>query len=585
MILHENKQSRARSHGSTVHKQIITCVYYRVGGGARWLGSVLSEPRLADVSFKNEPMLEYRKGSRERAELERALKEMSATVADVPLVIGGEEVSTGECDRVQTMPHDHRRPLARFKWATSDQVRQAADAAVEAQRRWDRDTPADERVRIWLRVADLLSTKYRQRINAATMLGQGKTVVQAEIDSAAELIDFFRASAYTMVESAKYQPVSPEPNVTLNSMRYRGMEGFVAAVSPFNFTAIGGNLAYTPALAGCAVLWKPSNTAVLSNWLVWQACAEAGVPRDVVSFIPADGPTYGNTITAHPKLAAINFTGSVPTFRRLWKQVGDNIDIYSNFPKLVGECGGKNFHLVHRSADVRSVVTATIRSAFEYQGQKCSACSRMYVPRSLWPEVQRGLLAERDLLKVGPPTDWSVFMTAVIDEAAFDRISGYVKHARENLQVLGGGGCDRSKGYFIEPTIVLSEDPRDRIMCEEIFGPLLSIHVYDDKVADVELFRLVDESTAFALTGAVFAKDEGWLRKAQKHLRWAAGNFYVNDKSTGSVVAQQPFGGSRMSGTNDKAGGPQYLLRWTSPQAIKETFVPLRDINYPYMQD
>lgn len=543
---------------------------------------------LAAMPFVNEPVLGYGKGSSERNELERALRDMQAEVHDVPLVIGGEEVrETCEEERVQVMPHDHARPLARYRWANGEQVRQAGDLATEAGRRWDRDTPLAERVRIWLRAADLVSTKYRARLNAATMLGQGKTVVQAEIDAACELADFLRAAAHHIAEATHYRPLSPQPEQTCNSMRYRGMEGFVAAVSPFNFTAIGGNLAFTPALAGSAVLWKPSDTAVLSNWLVWQACVEAGVPRDLVSFIPSEGPVFGDTITRHPRLAAINFTGSVPTFRRLWQQVGRNVDRYHNFPKMVGECGGKNFHLVHRSADVRSVVTATVRAAFEYQGQKCSACSRMYVPRSLWPDVKRGLLEERTRLTVGPPTDMTVFMTAVIDAGAWNRIAGWQRRARDTpgLEVIGGGEADDSRGYYIQPTIVECVDPCEPVMCEEIFGPILACHVYDDTLDEGELFRLVDQSTPYALTGAVFAQDRGWLERAQRELRWSTGNFYVNDKSTGSVVGQQPFGGSRLSGTNDKAGGPHYVLRWTSPQAVKETFVPLRDVDYPYMRD
>lgn len=495
------------------------------------------------------------------------------------------QVRVGESERTQTMPHDHKKPLARYRWATRDQIAEAAESSIHAQKRWDRETSLSKRIQIWLRAADLVSGKYRASLNASTMLGQGKTAIQAEIDAACELADFLRASAHHLAQSTHYKPLSPHPTSTINSMRVRGMEGFVAAVSPFNFTAIGGNLAYTPALAGCSVLWKPSDTAVLSNWLIWCALTEAGVPRDVVNFLPCDGPTFGDTITSHPNLAAINFTGSVPTFQRLWKQVGANVERYLNFPKVVGECGGKNFHLVHKSADVKSVIAATLRSAFEYQGQKCSACSRLYVPRSLWPEIEKGLLEGRKKLKMGAPTDFSMFMTAVIDKTAFERISRYIKHARDNLKVLGGGKTDGSVGYFVEPTIVLTENPNDRIMTEEIFGPVLSCYVYDDKLTEDDIFKLVDESTPYALTGAIFGKDVEWLKRADKKLRWATGNFYINDKCTGSVVGQQPFGGSRMSGTNDKAGGPHYVLRWTTPQAVKQTFVPTHDVSYPYMQD
>ncbi|CAH0549381.1 unnamed protein product [Brassicogethes aeneus] len=550
--------------------------------GLRCLGSVIPEMKIQDFGVKNEPVLEYLKGSKERKELEAALQEVASKTEEVPIVIGDKELTSNDV-RYQVMPHNHKKKIAKFYYANKDQVNQAIQTACEAQKKWDR-VPIPERLRIWEKAASLMAGPWRARLNAATMLGQAKTTIQAEIDSAAELIDFFRLNCYFLKEATKYQPISENPKVTKNSMRYRGFDGFVAAIAPFNFTAIGGNLAYTPALMGNAVLWKPSDTAVLSNWYIFEICREAGVPPGVVNFIPADGPVFGDNITASPHLAGINFTGSVPTFQRLWKQVGQNIDRYVNFPRLIGECGGKNYHFVHPTADVTSVVTGSIRSAFEFCGQKCSALSRMYVPESLWPKVKEGLIEEADKLKIGDPTEYDSFTSAVIDDKAFKRISGYIDHAKNssNLSIIRGGKYDDSVGYFIQPTIVQSTDPCDKIMVEEIFGPVLAVYVYKDK--DVEdVLKLIGESTAFALTGAIFAQDEAFLKRAVEDLKMTAGNFYVNDKSTGSVVGQQPFGGARMSGTNDKAGGPHYCLRWGNPQAIKETFVPLKDINYPYM--
>ncbi|KAK9306136.1 hypothetical protein QLX08_003046 [Tetragonisca angustula] len=550
---------------------------------ARCLGTIIPVPNPIDFPLENEPVLSYKKGSPERAELERTLDKMASEYEDVPLVIGNEEIKTDLC-RYQVMPHNHKVKVAKYYWATPDLVKKAIDVAVKAQREWEK-CPFERRLEIWLRAADLMATKYRQELNAATMLGQSKSVIQAEIDSAAELIDFFRMHGYFAKEALKYQPISPNSKETLNSMRYRGMDGFVAAVSPFNFTAIGGNLSYTPALMGNAVLWKPSDTALLSNWWIFKICKEAGVPPGVVNFVPCEGPVFGDTITASPYLSGINFTGSVPTFNRLWMQIGKNLGKYKNYPKLIGECGGKNYHFVHMSADVESVINGTIKSAFEFNGQKCSACSRMYVPESLWPKIKEGLLSIRDTLKIGDVRDFTVFAGAVIDATAFKRISGYIEHAKKssNLEVIGGGKYDDSVGYFIDPTIVVTKDPKDKIMTEEIFGPVLTIYVYKDSNLD-ETMKLVESSTPYALTGSIFSQDEKWARRALEEFKYTAGNFYINDKSTGSVVGQQPFGGSRMSGTNDKAGGPHYALRWASPQSIKETFVPLREYDYSYMK-
>lgn len=550
----------------------------------RSASSIVELPKFQDFGVQNEPVLAYRAGSQERRELADELARTAAVTEDVPIVIGDQEIKDGEA-RYQVMPHDHSKKIAKFYYANEKTIQKAIDVSVEAQQRWDRTT-LQERVRIWQNAAELMAGAHRQRLNAATMLGQSKSVIQAEIDSAAELIDFFRFNVFFLKENAKYQPISEDPSVTRNSLRFRGIDGFIAAISPFNFTAIGGNLAYTPALMGNGVVWKPSDTALLSNWRIFNIMREAGLPAGVVNFVPADGPTFGRTITSSPYLAGINFTGSVPTFNWLWNAVGKNLDKYRNYPRLIGECGGKNYHFIHPSADVQSVVTSTIRSAFEYCGQKCSACSRMYVPKSLYEPIKNGLLAERAKLKVGNPSDFSIFAGAVIDDKAFDRITGYIKSAKNNPKnkILGGGEFDGSKGYYVQPTIIETTDPHDRLMTEEIFGPVLTIYVYEDR----DLFKalsLVGSSTKFALTGAVFSQDREFLETALEELKMTAGNFYLNDKSTGSVVGQQPFGGGRMSGTNDKAGGPNYVMRWTSPQSIKETFVPLKDIDYPYMRE
>lgn len=548
----------------------------------RSVSTVVQEEQINDFQVENEPLLGYLPGSAERQALEEALGRHSATEADVPIMIGDQEHRT-DLVRHQVMPHDHSHRIAQFYYATPELVRKAIDVAVAARPAWER-VPLSQKFDMWLKAADLMAGKYRQELNATTMLGQSKTVIQAEIDSAAELIDFLKFNALYAKEGVKWQPRSPEPSATINRLRVRGMEGFVAAVSPFNFTAIGGNLAYTPAMMGNVVLWKPSDTAVLSNYTIYKIMREGGVPGGAVSFIPADGPVFGDNITASPHLAAINFTGSVPTFQRLWGQVGQNLPKYRSFPKLVGECGGKNYHLVHPSADPESVANGTVRSAFEYCGQKCSACSRAYFPESLWPEIKERMLTTLQGLKTGDPRQYDSFMGAVIDATAFKRISSYVEHARTspNLTILAGGKCDDSVGYFVEPTVVQTTDPHDRIMTEEIFGPVLSLFVYPD--ADVDkMIDIANHSTPYALTGAIFAQDRAWLAKATDALKDSAGNFYINDKSTGSVVAQQPFGGARMSGTNDKAGGVHYALKWTSPQAVKETMVPLKDVKYPYM--
>lgn len=547
----------------------------------RAYSSVVELPQLCDFGVANEPVRSYLPGSTDRVELQAALNKLAGP-EEVPIVIGDECIRDGE-PKYQPMPHNHECKIAKFYYASDVTIKKAIDVAVKAQITWDR-TPIERRVEIFQKAADMMVGPYRQALNAATMLGQSKTVIQAEIDAACELIDFFRFNCYFLKENAKYQPISDNPSVTRNSLRFRGMDGFVAAIAPFNFTAIGGNLAYTPALMGNSVLWKPSDTALLSNWRIFNILREAGMPPGVVNFIPADGPTFGNAITSSPHLSGINFTGSVPTFNWIWNAVGKNLNTYRNYPRLIGECGGKNYHFVHPSADVNTVVACTIRSAFEYCGQKCSACSRIYVPRSLYPNIKAGLICEQSKLRVGDVCDFSVFMGAVIDDKAFARITGYILRAKKNPKnkIIAGGTFDNSRGYFVNPTIIETSDPHDPLMTEEIFGPILTMYVYEDSDLN-KAVSLVGSSTKFALTGAVFSQDPCFLKVALDELKMTAGNFYINDKSTGSVVGQQPFGGGRMSGTNDKAGGPNYVMRWTTPQSIKETFVPQLDITYPYM--
>ncbi|XP_064160717.1 delta-1-pyrroline-5-carboxylate dehydrogenase, mitochondrial isoform X2 [Anguilla rostrata] len=460
----------------------------------------------AAVEVKNEPILGFKEGSKERAELLKALQELKGKTEEIPCVVGDEHVWTKDI-RYQLSPFNHSHKVAKFCYADKDLLNRAILASVAARREWDLK-PVQDRAQVLFKAADMISGPRRAEVLAKTMIGQGKTVVQAEIDAAAELIDFFRFNAKYAVELEQQQPLDSDGST--NTMLYRGLEGFVAAVAPFNFTAIGGNLAGTPALMGNVVLWKPSDTAMSASYAVYKILRESGLPPNIIQFVPADGPVFGDTITASEHLAGINFTGSVPTFKRLWKQVAQNLDHYRNFPRVGGECGGKNFHFVHKSADVRSVVTGTIRSAFEYGGQKCSACSRMYVPDSLWPQIKQEILALHKELKVGDPVDdFSTFFSAVIDDKSFARISKWLDHAKSspNLTVIAGGNCDSSKGYFVEPTIIETKDPRDAIMNEEIFGPVLTVYVYpENEYKDV--LKLIDSTSPYALTGAVFALDK-----------------------------------------------------------------------------
>ncbi|CAG5115110.1 unnamed protein product [Candidula unifasciata] len=531
----------------------------------------------------NEPLLDFAKGSKEAAELEQVLKEYEGKTVDVPIVIGDEEIRTPNV-RKQVAPFDHQRVVATFYYATPEIIKKAIATSLKARTEWEK-RPLKERCDIFLRAADLISKKYRMSVIATTMLGQAKNVYQAEVDAAAELIDFLRFDAMFAQNTTSYQPLSPTPSVTVNSLSYRGLEGFWAAICPFNFTAIGGHLPVAPAMMGNVSLWKPSDTSVLSNYTVFKIYREAGLPAGVINFVPADGPVFGDACLTSPDFAGLNFTGSVVTFKKLWKQIAENLDTYRNYPRIIGECGGKNMHFVHPSAHVESVVNGTIRSAFEYNGQKCSACSRMYVPQSLWPRIKSGLLGVLKEVKMGSPLDRESFVTAVIDEKAFLRIKSYIDHARSSpeLTIIAGGKCDDSKGYFIQPTVIETTNPRDMLMQEEIFGPVLTVYAYPDAKLD-DAIELAQTTSPYALTGAIFVEDKAAREKLIDAFRYCAGNFYINDKSTGSVVGQQPFGGARLSGTNDKAGGPHYMARFTSPQATKETFSPLTSWRYPSME-
>jgi 1-pyrroline-5-carboxylate dehydrogenase len=533
----------------------------------------------------NEPILSYAPDAPERAALKAAILDQRRQAIEIPLVIGGKEITTGTLKDV-VEPHAHGRLLARAHMAGPEHVALAAEACSRASREWALAS-FDDRAAVFLKAADLLAGPWRQRINAATMLGQSKTPYQAEIDAACELIDFYRFNVHYARQILELQPESAAG--MWNTCEYRNLEGFVLAVTPFNFTSIAGNLPTAPAIMGNVSIWKPSTTSLYSNYLLMKLLQEAGLPDGVVNFLPGPGRMIGGHLLPHPELTGIHFTGSTSVFQTMWKTVGENIDRYKNYPRLVGETGGKDFIFAHPSADVDELVTAMLRGAYEYQGQKCSAASRAYVPKSLWGEVRERLSAEIGRIKMGDPTDFTVFMGAVIDEASFDNCMRYIESARQSPQskscrIVAGGEGDKSDGYFVQPTLIESEDPRSTTMCEEIFGPLLTIHPYDDDRLD-EAVELCDTTSPYALTGAVFAKDRDAIVNISRRLRHAAGNFYINDKPTGAVVGQQPFGGGRASGTNDKAGSLLNLIRWTSVRTIKETFAPDRTWDYPHMAE
>ncbi len=530
----------------------------------------------------NEPGLQYAPGSPERAELGAKLKEMLGEQVEVPMIIGGKEVRNGKLADIRC-PHDHKHLLGRYHQADAELVTRAVDAAEKTKRQWGK-MPWESRAVVLLKAAELLAGKYRQTLNAATMLNMSKTPHQAEIDSACELIDFWRFNPHFMEEVYGDQPMSA-PGV-LNYMEHRPLDGFVLALTPFNFTSIAGNLPTAPALMGNTVVWKPASAAVLPAYFIMKVLEEAGMPPGVINMVLGPGPIVGPPALNDVRLGGIHFTGSTYVFSTIWLAIGSDIRKYVSYPRIVGETGGKNFIFVHTSSDIDALVAALVRGAFEYQGQKCSAASRAYIPDSLWPQVKERLLDEIGDVKMGDVTDFSNFMGAIIDEGAFKSIRGYIEYARSSadLEIIIGGGCDDTTGYFIEPTVVVSKDPKSKLMVEEIFGPVLTIYVYPEAEYDQTL-ELCDQTSPYALTGAIFALERSAVVKAMNTLRHAAGNFYVNDKPTGAVVAQQPFGGTRASGTNDKAGSWLNLERWVSPRAIKETFLPPRNFRYPYMEE
>ncbi|NOZ07728.1 MAG: L-glutamate gamma-semialdehyde dehydrogenase [FCB group bacterium] len=530
----------------------------------------------------NEPIRGYVPGSPERMSLKTKLTELKSTTLEIPLIIGGKEIKTGRTGTCR-MPHDHQHVLATYHKAGAKEVQMAVEAALIAAKSWA-EMPWTDRAAIFKKMAVLLAGPYRDLLNAATMLSQSKNAFQAEIDAACELIDFFNFNVNYMEDIYTEQPPY-SPDGMWNMVQYRPLEGFVFAVTPFNFTSIAGNLPSSPALMGNVVLWKPASSAVYSAYFLMKLFRAAGLPDGVINFIPGSGREVGDPVLDNEHLAGIHFTGSTETFQGMWRTVGKNIAKYKTYPRIVGETGGKDFIVAHESADVDALVTAVIRGAFEYQGQKCSAASRIYIPKNLWPDFKTKYCREVESLKMGPVEDFSNFVNAVIDECAYKTITSYIEYAKssKDARILTGGGYDDATGYFIEPTTILTTDPHFKTMEEEIFGPVVTLYVYQETWEDV--LKLVDSTSPYALTGAVFAQDRAAVELAGRRLVNAAGNYYINDKPTGAVVGQQPFGGSRASGTNDKAGSPLNLLRWVSQRTIKETFDPPKDYRYPFMEE
>ncbi|MGD9900238.1 MAG: L-glutamate gamma-semialdehyde dehydrogenase [Calditrichaceae bacterium] len=528
----------------------------------------------------NEPVKNYAPGSPEKAELKKKLAELKSKQIEIPIVIGGKEIKTGKTAEI-TAPHDHSLVLGKYHKAGAEEVNLAIDAALKARQEWS-EMPWEQRVSIFLKAAELLAGPWRSTINAATMLGQSKTAYQAEIDAACELIDFWRFNAYYMSQLMADQPNS-SPGMW-NRMEYRPLEGFVFAITPFNFTSIAGNLPTAPAMVGNVALWKPASSAVYSAYFLMKLLEEAGLPKGVINFVPGSGGQVGNPVMASPDLAGIHFTGSTEVFQNMWKTIGNNIHKAKYYPRIVGETGGKDFIFAHKTADVDGLVVAALRGSFEYQGQKCSAASRMYIPKSIWADFKQKFTSEVSKIKMGDPEDFTNFMCAVIDKGAYESIKSYIDFAKASseAEIITGGGCDDSKGYFIEPTTIVTTNPKFKSMEEEIFGPVLTIYVYEDNKFD-EALDLCDSTSMYALTGAIWAQDRQILIKMADKLRNAAGNFYVNDKPTAAVVGQQPFGGGRASGTNDKAGSAMNILRWMTARTIKETFVPPHDWRYPFL--
>lgn len=531
---------------------------------------------------KNEPVLAYQPGSPQRDELKRRLEKLAGETIEIPLIIGGKEVRTGNLGKC-VMPHDHQHVLATYHKGGPKEINAAIEASQQAWKTWS-IMPWAERASIFMKMAEMLSAApWRGILNGATMLGQSKNVFQAEIDAACELIDFLNFNVKFMEMIYEQQPISSKG--MWNRLEQRALEGFILAITPFNFTAIAGNLPTAPAMMGNTIVWKPASSAVFSAYYVMKLAKEAGLPAGVINFIPGNGAELGSVALRHPKLAGVHFTGSTAAFQEIWKTVGKNIASYHTYPRIVGETGGKDFIFAHNSADLVELHVAMVRGAFEYQGQKCSAASRAYIPKSIWPSLKVMLVETIKTIKIGDVRDFTNFVNAVIDRAAFDNITGYIDYAKNSpdAEIIIGGGSDDAKGYFIEPTIILTKDPHFKTMEEEIFGPVLTVYVYDDDKLE-ETLKLCNDTSSYGLTGAIIAKDREVIALASKELLHAAGNFYINDKPTGAVVGQQPFGGSRASGTNDKAGSMLNLLKWVSPRTVKETFVPPTDYRYPFME-
>jgi len=530
----------------------------------------------------NEPIKDYLPGSPDKASLKAKLKELKSKTFDIPIIINGEEIRTGDIGQC-VMPHDHNHVLASYHKAGEQEIQMAIDSLLEAWKTWS-VTPLKERLAIFHRMAELLQGPYRDLINASTMLGQSKNAFQAEVDAACELIDFLNFNCEYLYNIHKQQP-KYSPEGMQNSTEYRALEGFVFAVAPFNFTSIAANLSCAPALLGNVALFKPASSCVYSGYFLMQLFKDAGLPDGVINFIPGSGSQIGKQVLNHPDLAGIHFTGSTGVFQSMWNTVGGNIKNYKSYPRIVGETGGKDFIVAHESSNRDGLRTAMVRGAFEYQGQKCSAASRCYLTENVWNDIKDDYISDIDSIKMGDVEDFTNFMNAVIDEASFDNIVSYIEHAKQadDVTIITGGGYDKSKGYFVEPTTILTTNPHYKSMEEEIFGPVLTIYIYNESWEDV--CKLVDSTSPYALTGAIFADDEEAINQGRRFLMHSAGNFYINDKPTGAVVGQQPFGGSRASGTNDKAGAPANLLRWTSQRTVKQTFEPPVDYKYPFMEE
>ncbi len=531
----------------------------------------------------NEPVKNYAPGSAERKELQAMLSQLRSQSVDVPMYIGGKEIRTGKKVRLAP-PHDHKHTLGHFHGGDKSHIKLAIKAALAAKKNWEK-LPWEQRASIFLKAADLIAGPYRAKLNAATMLGQSKNVFQAEVDSACEIVDFLRFNVQYMSEIYRQQPLSVSGSGIWNRVEHRPLEGFIFALTPFNFTAIAGNLPTSCAMMGNVVVWKPSNTAIYSANVLMEIFIKAGLPAGVINLVYVSGPEAGDVIFSHPDFAGIHFTGSTEVFRNVWKTIGSNIHLYKSYPRIVGETGGKDFIVAHPSADIRVLSTALTRGAFEYQGQKCSAASRAYIPKSIWPKLKDLLIADLKSIKMGPTEDFTNFVNAVIDEKSFDKLAAYIEAAKKDkkVELIAGGKYNKSKGYFIEPTILRAKDPFYVTMCEELFGPVLTVYVYEDSKFE-QLLDTVNKTSNYALTGSIISQDRYAIETATRKLNQAAGNFYINDKCTGAVVGQQPFGGARGSGTNDKAGSMINLLRWVSPRTIKETFVPPTDYRYPFLQ-